>query len=145
MSLGTNKSASLRRIVKELEKVPNGNFESHLFESGTMEGLMKSMTQNNGSLMGVYDEFSTLIDNIDKGSTGSIEKGRYISLYSAVDWSKKTKSAGNMLVKDPGRLNMISYTQPFYATNFARNNLQDGFFQRFLITVPCEVFIKMKE
>ena len=101
----------------------------------------KAMVQNNGSILGVFDEFSTLIDNIDKGSTGTSEKGRYLSLYSAVDWSKKTKSSGNMYVKDP-RLNIISYTQPFYAVNFARNNVQDGFFQRFMLTVPAEAFIK---
>ena len=105
---------------------------------------MKALSQNNGSLIGVFDEFSTLIDNLDKGSTGSSEKGRYLSLYSAVDWSKKTKTAGNLFVKDP-RLNIISYTQPFYAANFAMNNLQDGFFQRFLITIPGEVYVKMEE
>ena len=141
-----NKSASLRKVVSEMENIENENAEGHSFESGTMEGLMKAMLQNNGSILGLFDEFSTLIDNIDKGTTGTSEKGRFLSLYSAVDWSKKTKSCGNMSVKDP-RLNLISYTQPFYAVNFARNNLQDGFFQRFLITVPAESFVKfeMKE
>ena len=132
--------------MSEMENIENENAEGHSFESGTMEGLMKAMLQNNGSILGLFDEFPTLIDNIDKGTTGTSEKGRFLSLYSAVDWSKKTKSCGNMSVKDP-RLNLISYTQPFYAVNFARNNLQDGFFQRFLITVPAESFVKfeMKE
>ena len=139
--LGTNKSASLRMLVTEVEGIENENndIESHTFVSGTMEGLMKAMHENNDSILGVFDEFSTLIDNIDKGSTGTSEKGRYLSLYSAVDWSKKTKASGNIHVKDP-RLNIISFTQPFYAINFARNNIQDGFFQRFLVTVPIDVF-----
>ena len=106
-----------------------------------MEGLIKALVQNNGSLLGVFDEFSTLIDSLDKGTTGSSEKGRYISLYSAVNWSKKTKTSGNMMIKDP-HFNLISYTQPFYVANFARNIL---FFQRFLITVPGEVYVKMDE
>ena len=71
--------------------------------------------QNNGSLLGVFDEFSTLIDSLDKGTTGSSEIGRYLSLYSAVDWSKKTKTSGNIM-------NM-----------------------HFLITVPGEVYVKMDE
>jgi hypothetical protein len=136
--LGTNKSGAMRRVVTALACVENDNSDSHFFESGTMEGLMKTLCQNNGTLVGVYDEFSTLIDSLDKGTTGSSEKGRYLSLYSAVDWSKKTKTSGNLMIKDP-RLNLISYTQPFYGANFARNNLQDGFFQRFLITIPSEV------
>lgn len=43
----------------------------------TMEGLMKTMYQNNSSILGIFDEFSTLLGYIDKWSTGSSEKGRF--------------------------------------------------------------------
>ena len=46
-----------------MEKIETESSESHFFESGTMEGLMKAMCQNNGSILGMFDEFSTLIDN----------------------------------------------------------------------------------
>ena len=142
--LGTNKSASLRTVADELKKVGNENVAgNHFFESGTMEGLMKTMCDNHGTILGVFDEFSTFLDNLDKGSTGASEKGRYLSLFSAVDWSKKTKSSGSLQIRDPRFL--ISFTQPYYALNFVRNSLHDGFFQRFLITIPAEVFVKIEE
>eukprot|EP00111_Clytia_hemisphaerica_P013630 TCONS_00040078-protein len=105
---------------------------------------MKGLQDNDFTLLCVYDEFSTLVDSLDKGSNGNCDKGRYLTLCSAVTWSKKTKTNGTMTLKDP-RHSIISYKQPFYAINFARNNLQDGFFQRFLITVPQEVFVMLKE
>ena len=35
--------------------------------------------------------------------------------------------------------------QPFYATNFAQTNEHDGFFQRFMISIPEEVYITRKQ
>ena len=126
--IGTNKSGALRKVVEELDKVVNESLSGeHSFESGTMEGLMKAISDNNGTILGIYDEFSTFLDNMDKGTTGSSEKGRYLSLFSAVDWSKKTKSAGSLQIKDP-RFSMISFTQPNYALNFVRNS---QFFKNF--------------
>ena len=43
------------------------------------------------------------------------------------------------------RLNMCAFTQPFYAAHFAQNNMSDGFFQRFLLSVPKEVCVKMEQ
>jgi len=105
---------------------------------------MKTLNENNGTIMGIYDEFSTFLDNLDKGTTGASEKGRYLSLFSAVDWSKKTKSAGSLNIKDP-RFCMVSFTQPYYAYNFVQNSQHDGFFQRFLITTPKEVLVMIDE
>ena len=39
----------------------------HVFESGTIEGLMKLLGDNNETAIGVYDEFATFIDSLDKG------------------------------------------------------------------------------
>lgn len=105
------------------------------FESGTLEGLMKEMEENNGSVIGVFDEFATFRDSLDRGSAGAAEKGRYLSLFNASSWKKSTKSSGTVNIEDP-RFNLISYTQPKYACGFSRNNVSDGFFQRFLITLP---------
>ena len=60
--------------------------------------------------------------------------------------AKKTKTSGCFDITDP-RFNLVAYTQPEYLIQFARNksNQTDGFFQRFLISVPDEVFIKRAE
>ena len=105
---------------------------------------MQSMRLNNGCIMGCYDEFASFNDSLDKGSSGSSEKARYLSLYSGTKWSKKTKTSGCVEVDDP-RFNMIAFTQPFYATQFARTNQVDGFFQRFLLSIPKERYVKIKE
>ena len=141
---GTNKSRSLQIILDLLNELDCDTDGSHTFDSGTLEGLMQSMRQNKGCIMACHDEFSTFNDGLDKGSSGSSEKSRYLSLYSGSSWSKKTKTSGNVEVKDP-RLNMFAFTQPYYAAQFARGNLSDGFYQRFLISVPQEVFIKRQD
>ena len=40
---------------------------------------------------------------------------------------------------------MCAFTQPFYATHFSQNNMSDGFFQRFLLSVPEEVCVQMEQ
>ena len=142
---GTNKSASLKIIMDLIDSIENksGNIP-HTFDSGSLEGLMKSMIENDGCMLGVHDEFAAFNDALDKGTAGSSEKARYLSLYSGTNWSKKTKTNGNTDMIDP-RFNLIAYTQPYYATQFAQNNYYDGFFQRFLLSVPEEVFITIDE
>ena len=96
---------------------------------------MKNMEENEGSTVGIFDEFATFKDNLDKGSSGSAEKGRFLSLFNGSSWKKTTKGSGMKSIEDP-RFSLISYTQPTYACNFSRNNISDGFFQRFLLTLP---------
>jgi len=45
---------------------------------------------------------------------------------------------------DP-RYNMFAFTQPYYAVQFAQNNTSDGFYQRFLLSVPQEVYVKIND
>jgi len=94
--------------------------------------------------MAVHDEFASFNDALDKGSSGSSEMSRYLSLYSGSSWSKNTKLKGKTDIIDP-HFSMIGYTQPYYAMRFARNNFYDRFFQRFLLSVPDEVFVTMKD
>ena len=83
-------------------------------------------------------------DNLDKGVPGFSEKARYLSLYSGSKWSKKTRISGCIEMSSP-RFNMCAFTQPFYAVNYAQNNVSDGFYQRFILSVPEEVYIKIKK
>ena len=47
-----------------VESIPG---REHVFEAGTLEGLMKLMLENNETAIGSYDEFATFIDSLDKG------------------------------------------------------------------------------
>ena len=142
---GTNKSASMQIILDIVNGIENQHGDaSHTFDSGTLEGLMQSMRANNGCIMGCYDEFATFNDNLDKGNSGSSEKARYLSLYSGSSWSKRTKTSGCLEMNDP-RFHMFAFTQPYYAAQFARNNLHDGFYQRFLLSLPREVYVKIDQ
>ena len=131
---GTNKSGALGIFSDLLNEVKN-SFESgcHTFDSGTLEGLLKAMKENNESILCVNDEFATFTDNLDRGTSFNYEKSRFLSLYSGKGWSKRTKTNGNYDLEQP-RFNMISFTQPHYAAQFAKGNVQDGFFQRFLLS-----------
>ena len=139
---GTNKSASLSKILDMILRIdnPNGN---HEFDTGTLEGLMKGMRGNNECIFSANDEFATFYESMEK-SGSNLEKSRFLSLYSCSRWAKSTKNNGECSLEDP-RFNFVSCTQPRYAVNFAHNNLSDGFFQRFLLSIPPEKFYKRKE
>ena len=140
-NLGTNKSWAIKSILKEYESIEEDLFgESRIRESGTLDGLMCDLIGNQGNILGVFDEFSVCVDNMDKGNSGTAERGRYLSLYDASNWMKSTKSSGTVKIEDP-RFNLISFTQPYFALNFSRNSTCDGFYQRFLLTIPQEVFV----
>ena len=134
-SQGTNKSGSLKAVLKAFEEFESIKNTQGQFESGTLEGLMKNLEENGGSSIGIFDEFATFKDSLDKGKSGTAEKGRFLSLFNASNWKKTTQGSGLKSIEDP-RFNLISYTQPTYACNFSRNNTTDGFFQRFLLTLP---------
>ena len=102
------------------------------------------MRENNGCIICANDEFANFYESLEKGSTSNFEKSRFLSLYSCTSWAKKTKSNGSYQMDDP-RFNFVSFTQPFYATNFAKTNVHDGFFQRFMISIPEEVYITRKQ
>ena len=144
--LGTWKTAYLNSFSNMLDDIKNANGSDHTFESGTIDGLMKAMVENQGCIVGLFDEFSTFNDSLDKGGNGSSEKSRFLTLFNGGKWSKKTKTSGDSLIERP-RFNMFSFTQPFYAVKFAENNCENGFYQRFLLTIPRErgVFIEEKK
>ena len=141
---GTNKSAALNSVISLVNDIRNEFGQEHIFESGTLEGLMKAMSENNGCTLGCYDEFATFLDGLDKGASCSFERSRYLSLFNGSNWSKKQQTSGSLILKDP-RFHLLSFTQPYSLINFARQGNHDGFFQRFLITCPKEVYIRIEE
>ena len=140
---GTNKSAALKKVTDIVFDIKNPN-GGHLFDTGTLEGLMKGMQDNNGCILSANDEFASFNDSFEKSSSSNLERSRFLSLYSCSNWQRITKNSGCYTLEDP-RFNLIAFTQPYYAANFAKNYNTDGFFQRFLISVPEEKFVTRKE
>ena len=60
---GTNKSAAMQSVVELIEGLPG----DQIYESGTLDGLMKLLGENNETTMGSYDELATFVDSLDKG------------------------------------------------------------------------------
>ena len=116
------------------------------FDTGTIDGLALKLGENRGSVISLNDEFSTFIDGLDNGKNSVADKSRILSLYNGSSWSKKTKTSGSFHLSST-RFNLVAFTQPNYLINFSRDKLNqcDGFFQRFLIGCPQEVYIKMEE
>ena len=71
----TNKSGTLARV---LDKMQNPELTNAIYRGGTFDGLMKLMSENGDTCLGVFDEFNIFLDNIDRGTTGNFEKGMYI-------------------------------------------------------------------
>ena len=141
---GTNKSAALKKITDMISNLENPRGMPHVFDTGTAEGLMKAMADNNGTIMASKDEFASFNDNFEKSSTSNMEKSRFLSLYSCAPWSRTTKCSGSLFMNDP-RFNLIAFTQPYYMANFAQSSTNDGFFQRFFTSLPREKFVKRDE
>ena len=126
---GTNKSTALGCIADMIEEFRPAS----TFDSGTMDGLMRSMNKDKGCMLSVNDEFAHFIENFDCGSTGNGEKSRILTLYNGSNWSKKTKTSEYVKIEDP-HFNLVGFTQHHFLMQFAQNiqNLKDGFFQCFL-------------
>ena len=54
----------MNAIVELMEEIKG----DHIYESGTLEGLMKLMGDNNETAMGTFDEFAKFIDSLDRGN-----------------------------------------------------------------------------
>ena len=77
---GTNKSSCVslfRNIIKNIESFNTREDQQHIFDSGTIEGLMTTLQENNGSILCAVDEFSSFLDSMDRNSNGNVERSRY--------------------------------------------------------------------
>ena len=136
---GTNKSGSLGLMTDIVEEIKPDS----IFDSGTIDGLAKSLEANHGNVISINDEFANFMESLDNGNQKkNTEKSRILTLYNATNWSKRTKTCGSYNIEDP-RFNIIGFTQPDYLFDVARNpaNLRDGFFQvKFLITAKVDQY-----
>ena len=85
---GTNKSGALKKVVDIVMDIENPNQGTHVFDTGTTEGLMKAMHDNRGTILSPKDEFVSFNDAFEKSSSSNMERSRFLSLYSCTTWSR---------------------------------------------------------
>ena len=143
---GTNKTACLNLIAEIVDNIRNVNGVEHMYETGTLDGLMHAMLRNDGCAVSFFDELATFNDSLDKGSIGMCERSRFLTLFNGGKWQKTTKTSGDCCINNP-RYSMFAFTQPYYVNKFAESNCENGFFPRFLLSIPPEkgVFIHEKK
>ena len=129
---GSNKTSCIRFFIDILDGIKNVNNAEHMYKTGTLDGLVKTLMKNNNSAVGLYDEIGTFNDGLDKGSTRSFDRSVYLSLYNAKKFLKSTKTSGDVNLNNP-RFSLFTFTQEEPMKKFMLDNLQNGFFQRFLL------------
>ena len=107
---GSNKTSSIRFFIDILHGIKNVNNAEHMYETGTLDGLVKTLMKNNNTAVGLYDEIGTFNDGLDKGSTGSSDRSVYLSLYNAKKFLKSTKTSGDVNLNNP-RFSLFTFTQ----------------------------------
>ena len=85
---GSNKTSCTNFFIDILEGIKNVKNAEHMYETGTLDGLVKTLMKNNNTALGLYDEIGTFNDGMDKGSTGSFDRSVYLSLYNAKKFLK---------------------------------------------------------
>ena len=70
----TNKTGALSEVIANMTDM---GMRAGMYRGGTFDGLMKMMTENNDTAVGVFDELYSFLDNIDRGVAGNLEKGKF--------------------------------------------------------------------
>ena len=141
---GTNKTACLQLLLDILDSIPNVYDAQHTYETGTLDGLVRTLNNNDSCAIGLYDEISTFNDGLDKSGTGSFDRSVYLSLFNGKRFQKSIKTASDVHLKNP-RFSLFTFTQEAPLRNFVENNLSNGFFQRFLVSCPPEIPVLMAD
>ena len=138
---GTNKTS----VVKLFKNMLRSITSKIPFESGTNDGLLMSLQDNNGCLISLQDEFSSFYENLDK-TPSSIEKKKLLSMYNADVLCKATKTGGYKIIDQP-HFNIFGFTQvsDLIETAQEKSNLKSGFIQRFMLCVPKDVYVFKKD
>ena len=141
---GTNKTACIQLLLDILDSIPNVYDAQHTYETGTLDGLVRTLNNNDSCAIGLYDEISTFNDGLDKSGTGSFDRSVYLSLFNGKRFQKSIKTASDVHLKNP-RFSLFTFTQEAPLRNFVENNLSNGFFQRFLVSCPPEIPVLMAD
>jgi len=99
MPTGSGKSSIFKyllkivNLVRKKKKVPDGSPSWHL-DVATFEKMGALMDDNDGRLLGMYDEMTSFLTQINlyksRGHTDSHDVAVFLQLYNGHPWSRKT-------------------------------------------------------
>lgn len=110
-----------------------------LVEQFSFEELHEIMKRNDGSVLGMFDEFLTLLNQLDLFKSGaSIDRKTLLSLNGGAKWSRNFKKS------EPSNLpkthaNFCGMIQPNFVASMLETDDSDGLMDRLLIICPREV------
>ncbi|XP_044166755.1 uncharacterized protein LOC122946920 [Acropora millepora] len=153
MPTGTGKSTVYKYLVEIIKKVRQKladeevELKDWLLSDQTFEKMGEIMSQNDGKMLGLYDELTNWLSQVNlysgaKGLLDTHEFTKLLELFSATSWSRQTV-AGNANFKMPRTcLTLCGMTQPATAAPLIvdKNNVDKGLASRFLWIFPKPVF-----
>ena len=105
-----------------------------------MPALHKIMSQNNGQILGLYDEMSIMYKQIRQDGRSTL-----LNLYNGGTWSRDFVSKLGPPKIEKTAFNMTGFIQPENAVIMLEELDPDGFYDRQLFDCPLERFAKMSD
>lgn len=158
---GEKKTAGLNRVkdcLAELEREQQQAWRSKHKEESTkempqilveyfsFEELHEVLKRSNGSVIGMFDEFLTLLQQLDlfKGSSSTVDRKLLLSLNGGSKWSRNfRKMEPSNLAKT--HVNFCGMVQPKFVTKLLDEDDADGLMDRLLFVCPKEVVYYSKD
>ena len=111
-----------------------------LVEFFSFEELHEVLKRSGGSVLGMFDEFLTLLQQLDlfKGTSSTVDRKLLLSLNGGSKWARNfRKIKPSNLAKT--HVNFCGMIQPKFVTEMLEEDDADGLMDRLLIVCPKEV------
>ncbi|KAJ7380743.1 hypothetical protein OS493_007116 [Desmophyllum pertusum] len=138
---------SVKQRIEESEKeAGNEPVTDWVVEEATMEKMGALMCDNGNKLIGIYDELTHFLTQINiyqnRGLSDTHDLAMFLQLYNGLPWSRKTVGGECNFTMDFTSLTVGGFTQPTTATNImvVPGNADKGLSQRFLWLCPKPVY-----
>jgi hypothetical protein len=136
----------LKQVKDRLQKSSSQCDSVWLLDEATFEKMGAMMASNNNKLLGLYDELSTFLAQINiyrgKGVSESHDLATFLSLYNAKPWARSTVSGEANFDMNITGLTVSGFTQPTVARHLIElpQAVEKGLVQRFLWIIPKPSF-----
>lgn len=147
---GERKSPALKRITDVVTKIEEelqdhykddkGDPPQILIDYFSFEELHEVLKQNSGEILGLYDEFLSLLMQLDvyKPMNSSLDRKTFLSLNNGFKWKRSFKNNPHSLVPQT-HCNFSGMIQPAYGAELMDEPDHDGLMDRILMLCPKEV------
>lgn len=153
MPTGCGKTSIFKYLLKLLSltraklKVSDSEPSWNLDEA-TFEKMGALMNDNGGRLLGIYDEMTTFLTQINlyksRGQVDSHDVAVFLQLYNGHPWSRKTVTGDANFIMERTSLTVGGFTQPMVARQMIeqQGSTEKGLAQRFMWMFPQPLFAK---